>query len=250
MTEFLDWFLVLLVTAAGIGGCLYLAESAWTGGVLASIRNRGLAFVVAVVAFVGLSLLYRVESIAKLDAQVIQGMCTARNERLVQLMSYLTTMGDVVPSFMIATILAVLVLRQGVHRFAWVLLPLTVFVQTVIQFGVTKSFDDKTIADFYPDVVIGGAGTIPSGSVARLASIFLIAAFLWHARDERGSRNLVTLGGVLLVVQAVSRLYLGRHLLADIACGLLLGLALALAATSVVRRSATNAGSSITTNNT
>lgn len=249
MTEFLDWFLVLLVTTAGIGGCLYLAESAWTGGVLASIRNRALAFVIAVVAFVGLSLLYRVESIAKLDAEVIQGMCTSRNERLVQLMSYLTTMGDVVPSFTVATILAVLVLRQGVHRFAWVLLPLTVFVQTVIQFGVTKAFDDKTIADFYPDVVIGGAGTIPSGSVARLASIFLIAAFLWHARDERGSRNLVTLGGVLLVVQAVSRLYLGRHLLADIACGLLLGLALALAA-SVVRRSATNAGSSITTNNT
>jgi membrane-associated phospholipid phosphatase len=250
MTEFLDWFLVLLVTTAGIVGCLYLAESAWTGGALASIRNRALAFGVAMVAFVGLSLLYRVESIAKLDAEVIQSMCTSRNERLIELMSYLTTMGDVVPSFTIATILAVLVLRQGVHRFAWMLLPLIVFVQTVIQFAVTKAFDDKTIGDFYPDIALGGVGTIPSGSVARLTSIFLIAAFLWHAHDERGSRNLVTLGGVLIAVEAISRLYLGRHLLVDIACGLLLGLALALAATSVVRRSATNAGSSITTNNT
>lgn len=250
MTEFLDWFLVLLATTAGIVGCLYLAESVWTGGILASIRTRALAFVVAVVALVGLSLLYRVRSIAKLDAEVIQSMCASRNERLVELMSYLTTMGDVVPSFTIATILAVLVLRQGVHRFAWMLLPLTVFVQTVIQFAITQAFDDLTIGDFYPDVAIGGVGTIPSGSVARLASIFLIAAFLWHASDERGSRNLVTLGGVLLVVQAISRLYLGRHLLADIACGLLLGLALALAATSVVRRSTTKAGSSIATNNT
>ncbi|WP_109505951.1 phosphatase PAP2 family protein [Nocardioides speluncae] len=250
MTEFFDWFVVTGVLIAGIGLCLHLGESVWRGGVLAGTRARALAAVIAVAGLLGLALLYKVEAIAKVDAEVIEGMCTSRNEKLIQLMLYITTIGDVVPSFTIATILAVLVQRQGVHRFAWMLLPLVVYVQTVIQFAVTKGFDDYTIADFYPDIVLGGDGTIPSGSIARLSSIFLIAACLWHASDERRSRQLVTLGGAFLVVEAISRLYLGRHLLADIVCGLLLGLALALAATSLVRRSATNAGSSITTNNT
>lgn len=248
MTAFIAWFLVTLGIAAGVGLSLQLGESIWTDGVLSSARNRVLAFVASVAALVALALLYRIEDLARVDGRVVKALAEERGTEVTDLMSYLTTIGDVVPSFLIAAVLAVLIQAQGVHRYAWVLLPLAVLVELALQATIINVFDDVTMEDLFPEIMVGGAGAIPSGSVARLLCLFLIAARLWHSSDERASRQVLAVGGLLIVVQAVSRVYLARHLLADIACGLLLGLALALAAVALVRSSATSAGSRITTN--
>jgi membrane-associated phospholipid phosphatase len=50
---------------------------------------------------------------------------------------------------------------------------------------------------------------------------------LWRRYDAIGARRLLDLGAVLVFVELVSRLYLGRHLLADIVGGFLLGIVLA-----------------------
>lgn len=90
----------------------------------------------------------------------------------------------------------------------------------------------------FPEVVLGGIGTVPSGSVARLFSVFVLAGLLISATHPRVGRNMITVGGALVLVQAVTRLYLGRHLLGDIVGGALLGVALVAVAMMFLSRRA------------
>lgn len=94
-----------------------------------------------------------------------------------------------------------------------------------------------TIADATTGVPVGGEGYVPSGSIARITSLVLVGALLLRANDRRASRSLLTVGAVVLVLvlEAISRLYLGRHLVLDVIGGFALGLALFLALSLWVR---------------
>lgn len=228
------WCAVVLGTVIGTSltirafeGALPEACKSWTS----ALRCAGLS---AVALFV-LALLWRVRAIASADGSVVAEMAHQRTATMNVIMSVVTTVGDVVPIFAISAVLALLIHLQGRHRLlAWTL-PLLVMVELVVQISFGKVLDDVTIAQVEPGTPLGGFGTIPSGSVARLLSVFLVAAVLWGDHSVRGAQRLTALGGSLVLVQAFSRLYLGRHLIADIAGGLLLGLILAICAAWLLR---------------
>lgn len=230
------WCLLVLVVAGGVGATLRVAESTWTDGFMAPKSARGLAIVAFALLLMLLALLLRIGPIARADGSVVRILSHSRDDTLVKIMTVLTTLGDTVPSLTIAAALSVIIYRQGAHPLACWILPLVVLVELVVQVTMGKFLGDLTISDVASGVVTGGYGYLPSGSVARLSSIFLVAALLWHTTNRSQSRALLTIGGVLLVLQSVSRLYLGRHLVLDIAGGLLLGLDLFLVVSFVVRR--------------
>jgi membrane-associated phospholipid phosphatase len=229
------WTAVILMAVVGISLTMALGESCWRGGVLGPLSMRVAAFATVAVALILLGGLWKVRPIAKIDTWVLEKLANSRGDEVVRLMTAFTTIGDAIPSLVIAGILAVLVHQQGHHRILCFALPVLVLVELVLQNGMGVVFHDLTIGRLSPDTPVGGVGTIPSGSVARLSSLFLVAACMWYPTNERGSRRLVGLGSSLLVLQIVSRLYLGRHLVADIAGGLLLGLLLTLVFVSLVQ---------------
>jgi hypothetical protein len=136
-------------------------------------------------------------------------------------------MGDLIPSFTIATVLAILLFRRSQSLTAW-LLPVVVLAEVTIQSAWLDTFHDFTIAQVFPFITIGGTDGIPSGSMARLLSVFVLAAVLWGPHDARAARRIIDIGAVVIFVELVSRLYLARHLLADIVGGLLLGIVLSI----------------------
>lgn len=232
LTAFFLWSLVLTAAALGVSWTMRLAETGWVGG--RQLHFRAIIAGASLLALLALAALYKIRAVADLDARVIRALAGSRGETVTLLMTSLTTLGDAIPSFVIAGMLATIIYRQGRHRVLCFALPLMVFAELAIQIGIGKVFDDVTISQLFSQIPLGGAGNIPSGSVARLSSLFLVAACLWHSHDARGSSRLVSLGGALLILQIVSRLYLGRHLMADIAGGLLLGLFLSVVVTAVV----------------
>ena len=236
MGSFTIWCALTLVLSVAIGVTLQLAESTWTGGVLASLRARTVGLVASAVALLAFALVLKLEAVARADGSVVRLLSHSRGDTLVKIMTILTTLGDAIPSFTLATMLAVIVYRQGRHPLAWALLPVVVLAELLVQVGMTNTFGDLTIATSLRRIPSGNPGILPSGSVARLSSIFLVAALLWRSHSPLQSRTVVTIGGVLLVLQSVSRLYLGRHLLLDIVGGLLVGFALFLLASYVVGR--------------
>jgi hypothetical protein len=235
MVALVVWTAVILLAIVGIAITMSLGQGVWTGGALSAMPMRVAVLASAAVALILLGGLWKVRSLADADAAVVERLAQSRGDTLVTLMSAFTTLGDAIPSLVIAGMLSVLVFQQGHHRILCFVLPVLILVELVIQAGMGSVFHDFTIGSLSPDTPEGGIGTIPSGSVARLSSMFLVTACMWHSTDARGSRRLVSIGSVLLVLQSVSRLYLGRHLVADIVAGLFLGLLLTLVFVTLVQ---------------
>lgn len=221
----LAWFAVLVITSIAVIGAAELASEQNLPWKRRNIRGRFVIAAIAAVALVTIALLWRVHSIASGDAKIIRELSKSRGKSFTSVMQIVTTMGDAMPSMLIASVVALIIYRHQKQKLA-VLLPLAVLAEILVQIVMTKSFHDITIHQIDPSLVLGGTGTIPSGSVARLLSVFLLASHLWRPSDGRASRRIATTGTVLVVIQATSRLFLGRHLCADIAGGILLGICL------------------------
>lgn len=249
MLGFVIWTATLLVLPGLVMVSASSAESSWTGGLLASARNRLMAGAACVVVLLLLALAYQSETLAKPDAKAVTHVAAAPGSALANVMGYVTLLGDTVPSILIATVLALVLYRRGVQWYLCAVLPVLVLVELYVQLGMWKVFDDTTIGSLHPEIPIGGTGEIPSGSVTRLLAVLLVAAMLLHARDARWSARLVTLGVVLTTVQITSRLVLGRHLYADLVAGIALGLLLTVLTSFLVlphRRGAIESSSSAT----
>lgn len=236
MQAFVGWFVVLAASVAAVLASVELTMIRARQGAR-PYRAGVLTILASAAALVVLALVWRIRRVADLDASVISLLAAKRNSVVTEVMTVVTTIGDPIPSFTIAAVLAVIVYLRGRHRVLPVLIPLAVVVELAAQILITNVFHDVTVAQLHPGLPLGGGGTIPSGSVARLFSIFLIAALLLGARSAR-AHGLVALGSALVTIQLVSRLYLGRHLLADILGGLLLGIILARLAYFAIGRSA------------
>jgi hypothetical protein len=234
MLVLVSWTLLFLISATLVGLALEVAESAWAGGRLGSTRARLVGAVVAAAVLLLVAVLYQSHAVAVPDGHLIDRIAASPGSPLAQVMTYVTLLGDSVSSLVIASALALITYRQGRHTYACAILPVLVLAELYIQLGMWKVFDDATIGTLHPLVPIGGPGQIPSGSVARLLSVFLVASLLWSAYDVRGARRVATLGGVLTLIQCASRLVLGRHLYADLVAGMALGLMLTLLATAVI----------------
>ncbi|MGI8867715.1 MAG: phosphatase PAP2 family protein [Mycobacteriales bacterium] len=221
------WFIVTMMILAGVAAGLWLTERACAPHGAVGRRQKLLLAGYCAVALLAIAFLWRSRAVAKADGSVVKALARSRGQSLNSVMTVVTTIGDTVPSYLIVGVLGALIFMQGRHRVLVWVLPIAVFVELMIQFAFGHIFHDVTISAVYPHLSLGGAGTIPSGSISRLTVIFLIAARLWATYDPRGARRVLGLGASIIVIEAVSRLYLGRHLLADIAGGMLLGLVLA-----------------------
>jgi PAP2 superfamily len=229
MLALVIWTATLLVLPGLVMVAASVAESSWTDPTLVSDRrNRLVAGAACVVVLLLLSLAYQSDSVASPDGKAVAHVAAAPGSGIAKLMGYVTLLGDSVPSLLIAAVLALALYRRGVPSYLCALLPILVLLELYAQLAMWKVFDDATIGSLHAGVPIGGVGQIPSGSVARLLSVFLVAAMLLHARDARWAARLVTLGAVLTTIQITSRLVLGRHLYADLVAGIALGLLLTL----------------------
>jgi undecaprenyl-diphosphatase len=181
-------------------------------------------------ALIVLSVLLRFHWYAELDSHAIDLLARVRSAGLVSAFGIVTTMGDVVPCLLIATGLAMVFFRVTGDLVRSLVLPTVVLIQVLVQVALGKIFHDLTLDSIRPDLVIGGVGPIPSGSVSRLFSIFLVASLLWSGYSAITASRLAIVGSLAVLVELVSRLYLGRHFLTDIVGGLLLGILLVVAA--------------------
>lgn len=232
MTLSLAWTATILCAVAGLFAATRLIETIRPAGGAASRRTALLAALASAVLLAGLAALYRIEAVADADGRAIKVLSQGRGEVLVQVCRVITTMGDAVPSLTVAGVLALWLLRVRGTGYWPMLLPVVVLAELLLQFGYAHLFDPLTLADVSPETVIDGSGSIPSGSVARLFSMFLVAAMIRHrsANPVEPPDWLPTVGSCLVLVELMTRLLLGRHLLADIVGGLLLGSLLALVA--------------------
>jgi membrane-associated phospholipid phosphatase len=236
MTLSLAWTATILCAVAGTFVSVRLVETLRPAVGRTSRSTALLGALASAVLLAGLAAVYRIEAVAEADGRVIKVLSGMRGEALVQVCRVVTTMGDAVPSLTLAGVLALWLLRVPGTGYWPLILPVVVFVELLLQFGFAHAFDPLTLADVSPDTVVDGSGSIPSGAVARLLSLFLVAATIQHRSSRSAARSdwLPTLGSCLVLVELVTRLLLGRHLLADIVGGLLLGIVLALAAGALV----------------
>jgi membrane-associated phospholipid phosphatase len=217
-----------VATAAGVGIWATARLAQRTGPRVdepVAWRRPLTVFGIAAVSLLALGLLYRLRPVAVADAHVISYLSRDRGHVLDSIMLVVTTMGDVVPSFTIAGILALVVFRRTGRAVAW-LLPAVILVELLVQSAMLHAVNSYTVGRIYADLPLGGSDGIPSGSTARLLSVFVLAAMLLLPRSAKGAAVVLDIGLSLVFVEVVTRLYLGRHLLADIVGGLLLGLLL------------------------
>lgn len=223
MVDHLVWFAVIL-------GLALLVTASVRATAALSVRRSSttvapLALLGLVAAFVAVALLWALDPVASADAEVLRRLSGDRKPVAASIFALLTTLGDAVPMTTLAAAVAVVLhLRTGAWQ-VW-LLPAVVIAEQVLQVGSFTVLPTLGVADVAPELVSGTAGTYPSGSVARMLAVTGVAALLCDHLGVRGGWATRAVGAVLLVEQAVSRLYLGRHLLVDVVGGLLLGLVL------------------------
>jgi hypothetical protein len=232
MTLSLAWTATILCAVAGVFAATRLVETIRPAEGAATRRTALLAALASAVLLAGLAALYRIEAVAEADGRAVRVLSEGRGEVLVQVCRVITTMGDAVPALTLAGVLALWLLRVPGTGYWPMLLPVVVLAELLLQFGYTQVFDPLTLADVSPGTVIDGSGSIPSGAVARLFAMFLVAAMIRHrsASPVEPRDWLSTVGSCLVLLELMTRLLLGRHLLADILGGLLLGSFLALVA--------------------
>jgi len=182
-------------------------------------------FVPLVALLIVLAVLLKSRQYADADAWLIRNLAETRSSGLVSVFTIVTTMGDVVPSLLIALGIGTWFYLTSRRTAVVLILPLLILIELIVQFGVSALSNDVTLSGLNSSLSIGAAGPLPSGSVARLFSVFVISSFLWP-RTSRVGRGLPAVGAIAVLIELTSRLYLGRHFVTDIAGGLVLGVLL------------------------
>ncbi|WP_375485174.1 hypothetical protein [uncultured Jatrophihabitans sp.] len=224
------WFAVAFISALAVVETIRLAQATLPrrpGPRISTSRGGLTAVAASVVVFVVLALAYKSHAVAHADARVVKRLVPDRTKTVQDIATVVTTVGDLVPCFVVAGVLSILIFRRSRSWTAWVL-PVVVLVQISVQTATVDTFHDHTLAQFTEHVSTAGAGVsaIPSGSVSRLLSLFVLAAALWRPYSETVAARLLDLGGVVVFIELFTRLYLSRHLLGDIVAGLALSIIL------------------------
>jgi|GEM_PF-4734480 len=235
MIATVGWAVFVLVALVGITGSMRAVEAVTGPRGIASRRGALISAAAAAVMLAGLGGLYRVRAVAEADGTLVKSLSTLRSPVLVQVFRVVTTMGDVIPCLIIAGALGIYLYRVT-GTSVWVLgLPAMVLLEVFVQIGVAHVFHPFTLTDVMPHIVIDGSGSIPSGSVARLLSLTLVAAMIRVGATGNAGRAIPTTGAIVVFIELISRLYLGRHLVGDLLAGLSLGVLLSLGVAVVLR---------------
>lgn len=219
----------LLVTEACLG--LTLASSL-TLGLMALARRRrllsGAALILLLTACV-LALavgILRHTVVVRIDALAAQALFDHRAPWLDRLMMLMSALGDG-PERTAATILLVAFLLWR-RRFRWTLALGLVMVAAAVLTPVLKTSFHMA----RPSLLYSGADafSFPSGHATSAAALYLMLAWI-VGRSTTGVGRVLFAASALAVVllTALSRIYLGAHWLSDVLAGVALGSALGLA---------------------
>lgn len=238
MTSAIAWFAILTATAVAIVSChdavLRLGAS--------HVRLKGVpllwcAAVVSLSLTAVLCVLLRIHAYASLDAKIVDSLARERSDALTTIFKLVTTLGDLVPSLLLAFLVGMgLWLTQRVSRRIVVAIPTVVLIEIALQFLLIRLFRDPTIGQLEPHLSLGAAGAAPSGATARLLILSLFASRIVGASGHI-RRGPAVLAPSMVLIEVTSRLYLGRHFVTDIAAGLSTGVLVFLVAYPIIFRS-------------
>lgn len=225
MLSDLTWFVVVVVAAASVVIASRTAQWLLPRSRQRPSGRRVVVVVVLAIILILLCLLVRVRGYDRLDASVIRELMRLRSPGLEGAFTVITTLGDVVPSLLIATVMGLALFARESRVIRALLLPAMVLVEVAVQIalGHLAGVQVQMIA---PEIVVGGSGPIPSGSVARLFVIFVLGAFLWSTHSPRAAARSLLVGQAIILIELTTRVYLGRHFVIDIVGGLIFGVLL------------------------
>lgn len=235
MIATVSWAICVLVALLGIAVSMRVVETVTGPRGIASRRGALIVASATAVILGGLGGLYRVRAVAEADGTLVKSLSALRSPVLVQVFRVVTTMGDVIPCLIIAGALGIYLYRFTSTSIWALTLPVLVLLEVFLQIGFAHLFHPITLTDVMPRIVIDRSGSIPSGSVARLLSLTLVAAMVRAGATGKTGRAIPTTGAIVVFIELISRLYLGRHLVGDLFGGLLLGVLLSLGVAAVLR---------------
>jgi membrane-associated phospholipid phosphatase len=179
----------------------------------------------AVVAVLGIGVLTRFAPQMDLDGVVSEEMYAGDHRAVLlnDLLAVLTAPG--VTLFRVAVFLPVVVLlllRRMVRTALWVAIP-------VLTVGPVNTVLKQTFGRVRPDFHQGGARldslSFPSGHSSGIATLVTLALLLlWPLLVRRTRILVVVLGGCLVLLVGLTRMWLGVHFLSDVLGGWSLGL--------------------------
>lgn len=175
----------------------------------------------ALIAFVALAALVAVGALADADRAILDLLQRPETSWLDVAASVITTFGQ---SEVVGSIaLGVTIVRLRARRSDWwvpLLLALVVAIEFVLKFTIPQAPPPEELARsirFVPFIEAPRAFAFPSGHVGRVA--FLVVALRWPA----------SLSAAVVLVMALSRIYLAEHWPSDVLGGWLLGYTIAAA---------------------
>jgi membrane-associated phospholipid phosphatase len=228
MTLVTVWAVMSYITVLSVLGAMRGIERA-TG--ISGEPSRRLGLWLAggsILGLVALGVLYQIRDVADLDGRFVEMLADARGEALVAAFRVITTMGDLAPTFTIAAVLAVVLMRGPEAGYWPLMLPALMLLELAVQFGFSEVFPILVMDEVFPDVPIDGSGAIPSGATARLMTLFVVACLIYQRSYPRKGMWISSLGFSLVVVEIATRMLLGRHFVGDIIGGIFLGILLCL----------------------
>ncbi|WP_029053328.1 phosphatase PAP2 family protein [Sporosarcina ureae] len=160
------------------------------------------------------------QTISSFDEPIIDFVQSAESPGLTSIMKLFTTIGSTT-SVVLLAILTLGVLLWKKHRAQAVLFAI-VLAGTGILNQVLKFIFKRERPDFNRLIDIGGY-SFPSGHTMMAFSLYTILAYiLWRNVKNTGSQVvIIILAAMMIVMIAVSRIYLGVHFPSDIVGGVL-----------------------------
>ncbi|PID16065.1 phosphatase PAP2 family protein [Sporosarcina sp. P34] len=160
------------------------------------------------------------QTISSFDEPIIDFVQSAESKGLTSLMKLFTTIGSTTSVALLA-VLTLGVLLWKKHRDQAVLFAIAL-AGTGILNQVLKFIFKRERPNFHRLIDIGGY-SFPSGHTMMAFSLYTILAYIvWRDLKTTGSRIAITILAVFMIIMiAVSRIYLGVHFPSDIVGGLL-----------------------------
>lgn len=123
-----------------------VVEGLWSRPGRSPLLRRLTVAGAAMAALLALAALYKAEAVARLDGRVVVKLSAAQGQVLSELMTRITTMGDLIPTFTMAIVLAWVIFRLGHHTIACALLPLILLAEIAVQIAITDIFRTRPSA--------------------------------------------------------------------------------------------------------